>query len=223
MTISQPSLPIVLFAATTNPGKLRDFAVAASHSGVEIQSLPQLGEIPPPSEDETTFEGNARLKAEYYSRICRDCLVLADDSGLEVDALHGAPGVRSARFAEDSGYLPPDPEQPALGWLGDAEVDVRNNLLLLERMSGISNRHARYRCVLAVARDGQTLAAADGSVEGEILTFPRGRAGFGYDPLFWIPELARTMAEISLQEKHALSHRGRAFCALLPLLSSIVR
>jgi len=219
--MSRPFPSVVLFAATTNTGKLRDFAVAGVHSGIRIESLPFLAEIAPPREDETTFEGNARLKAEYYSRICHDCLVLADDSGLEVDALRGAPGVRSARFAEDSGFLPPETD-PDVGWLGSDVVDVRNNRLLLDRMQGISNRHARYRCVLAVARAGNTLASADGSVAGEILAVPRGRAGFGYDPLFWIPELGRTMAEITLEEKHNLSHRGRAFHALLPKLNEIL-
>ncbi|HEY1808393.1 MAG TPA: non-canonical purine NTP pyrophosphatase, partial [Acidobacteriaceae bacterium] len=150
---------------------------------------------------------NARLKAEYYSRFSPE-IVLADDSGLEVDALDGAPGVRSARFAEDAGYNPPH----AL------TTDERNNLLLLDRMRERTARTARYRCVLAAARAGVVLATGEGMVEGEILEAPLGTGGFGYDPLFWLVELQRTMAQISLDEKHALSHRGRAFRDLLPRL-----
>lgn len=215
---------LILFAATTNPGKLSDFAVAAAQSGFSVEPLPQLREIPAPEENQPSFEGNARLKAEYYSRFAlQDALVLADDSGLEVDALAGAPGVRSARYAQDSACEPDAADNPRLGWLGSNAVDVRNNLLLLRQMDDVAQRSARYRCVLALARAGTTLNTAEGSVEGEILKTPRGTGGFGYDPLFWLPDLGRTMAELSLQEKHALSHRGRAFRALLPGLSQIVR
>jgi len=209
---------LVLYAATTNPGKLRDFSVAAADSGIAIEPLSDLAFIPAPHEDQLTFSGNARLKAEYYSRIAvaqgTPLLVLADDSGLEVDALLGEPGVRSARFAQDAGYEPP-PEHAA------TTTDERNNLYLLDRMHGIPQRTARYHCVLALARAGEVLASADGAVEGEILTAPRGHRGFGYDPLFFLPSLNRTMAEISLEEKHTLSHRGRAFRALLPRLASL--
>jgi XTP/dITP diphosphohydrolase len=210
--------PFVLHAATTNPGKLRDFSVAADDSGIVIEALPDLQTIPAPHEDRPTFAGNARLKAEYYSRIAAErghsLLVLADDSGLEVDALQGEPGVRSARFAEDAGYAPP-PAYPA------ATIDECNNLYLLQRMEGVAQRAARYHCVLALARAGEVLATADGAVEGEVLTAPRGRGGFGYDPLFYLPALGRTMAEISLEQKHTLSHRGRAFRALLPQLAGL--
>ncbi|HTW46497.1 MAG TPA: non-canonical purine NTP pyrophosphatase, partial [Acidobacteriaceae bacterium] len=131
----------------------------------------------------------------------------------EVDALQGEPGVRSARFAQDAGYTPPKQ--------ASATTDERNNLYLLERMTGVAHRTARYHCVLALARAGTVLATADGAVEGEILTAPRGHGGFGYDPLFYLPALSRTMAEISLEEKHTLSHRGRAFRALLPQLVTL--
>jgi len=197
---------ITLHAATTNPGKLRDFSVAAAESGIVVEPLPGLVNIPAPEEDEPTFAGNARLKAAYYSRFTAG-VVLADDSGLEVDALGGEPGVRSARFSQDAGFN----AGPAL------TIDERNNLYLLERMRGIANRSARYHCVLALARGGSVLLTADGSVEGELLSAPRGTGGFGYDPLFWLPDLGRTMAEISLDEKHRLSHRGRAFRNLLAL------
>lgn len=219
MTRSAP----LLYAATTNPGKLRDFAVAAAESGFAVEPLPHLRELPAPDENQPTFEGNARLKAEYYSRLTPEgSLVLADDSGLEVDALAGAPGVRSARYAQDAGYAADPSSRPDLGWLGADDTDIRNNLYLLDRLQGVDRRSARYHCVLALARAGRTLASADGRVEGEILTAPRGTGGFGYDPLFWLPDLGRTMAEISLEEKHTLSHRGRAFRALLPKLREIV-
>lgn len=208
----------IVHAATSNPGKLRDFSVAAAQDGIQIQPLPRLREIPAPDENQSTFEGNARLKAQYYSRFTPE-LVLADDSGLEVEALGGEPGVRSARFADDADY--PSPATPADTL--SLTTDERNNLCLLERMRGREQRGARYRCVLAVARTGQVLLTAEGSVEGEILTGPQGSGGFGYDPLFWLPQLQRTMAEISLEEKHTLSHRGRAFRALLPQLSQLVR
>ena len=203
-------MPLILYAATTNPGKLRDFAVAAESSGIRIEPLPGLSEIPAPHEDEPTFAGNAALKAAYYSRFAQG-YVLADDSGLEVDALGGEPGVRSARYAQDLGFDTPEART----------TDERNNLCLLGRMRDMANRSARYHCVLALAREGKVLLTADGSVEGEILTAPRGTGGFGYDPLFYLPELQRTMAEIPLEEKHTLSHRGRAFRALLPQMAGL--
>ncbi|MGB9145879.1 MAG: RdgB/HAM1 family non-canonical purine NTP pyrophosphatase [Acidobacteriaceae bacterium] len=218
-------MTFTVYAATTNPGKLRDFSFAAEDRGIVVEPLPRLRDIPAPEENASTFEGNARLKAEYYSRLAPDpsMLVLADDSGLEVDALHGAPGVRSARYAQDAAYTPNPSASAGLGWLGDDPTDIRNNLCLLEQMRGAMNRSARYRCVLALARAGATILTADGSVEGEILSAPRGHGGFGYDPLFLLPELNRTMAEISLEEKHTLSHRGRAFRALLPQLRQFLR
>lgn len=172
-----------------------------------VEPLPNLATVAAPEEDQPTFAGNASLKAAYYSRF-KEGYVLADDSGLEVDALGGEPGVRSARYAQDLGFESPDART----------TDERNNLCLLARMEGIAERSARYRCVLALARKGEALLTAEGSVEGEILTAPRGSGGFGYDPLFFLPALNRTMAEISLDEKHTLSHRGRAFRALVPKL-----
>jgi len=203
-----------LYAATTSQGKLRDFRTAAAAHSIRIGPLPKLEEIPAPEEDGLTFAANAALKAIYYSRFAPGELVLADDSGLEVDALDGAPGVRSARFAADAGMV----DSPAY----NRNTDVRNNLLLLQRLVGVpqSRRTARYRCVLAAARDGQVLHTAEGTVEGLILEAPRGKGGFGYDPLFYLPALNRTMAELNLETKHTLSHRGRAIAALLPLLDA---
>jgi XTP/dITP diphosphohydrolase len=202
-----------LYIATSNPGKLRDFAAAASQH-ITLTPLPNLKEIPAPAEDEPTFEGNARLKAVFYSRHAPGQIVIADDSGLEVDALHGAPGVRSARYAEDM-HFQAEPE---------ATTDERNNLCLLQALreqalSKIPAPHqARYHCVLAAARDGKILATGDGTVEGEILTTPHGTNGFGYDPLFYLPEQNKTMAELDIQTKLTFSHRGRAFAALLQAL-----
>ncbi|HWW22887.1 MAG TPA: non-canonical purine NTP pyrophosphatase [Edaphobacter sp.] len=201
---------MTLYIATSNPGKLRDFA-AATDDRISLTPLPGLNEIAPPHEDQPTFEGNARLKAIYYSQHLPNQIVIADDSGLEVDALHGAPGVRSARFAEDHNFNPPeDPTQPLT-------TDQRNNLYLISLLTGIplTERSARYHCVLAAARNGHILAIGHGAVEGEILTEPRGTAGFGYDPLFYLPTHNKTMAELDITTKLSFSHRGRAFAALL--------
>jgi XTP/dITP diphosphohydrolase len=201
-----------LYAATTSQGKLRDFRAAAEAHSIPIESLPVLSAIPAPEEDGATFADNATLKAVYYSRFVPGSLVLADDSGLEVDALNGAPGVRSARFAADSGLVDsPD---------ANDNTDVWNNMVLLQRLAGVppAKRTARYRCVLVAARDGVALHTAEGTVEGLILDAPRGTGGFGYDPLFYLPALDRTMAEIDLETKLSLSHRGRAIAALMAVL-----
>ena len=205
-----------LFVATTSKGKLRDFSTAAQSLGVLMECLP-AGTVPPPEENGTTFEENARIKAVYYSGMgmVPGELVIADDSGLEVDALSGNPGVRSARFAADSGLVDsPD---------ANDNTDVWNNMVLLQSLAGVPlpQRTARYRCVLVAARDGEPLHTAEGSVEGFILAAPRGTGGFGYDPLFYLPALDRTMAEIDLETKLSLSHRGRAIAALLPMLSGL--
>jgi XTP/dITP diphosphohydrolase len=213
--LSAPGSQEALYVASSNVGKLRDFVAAATVFGVEIAVLPGLKDISAPAEDGATFSANARLKAEEYSRVRPGLLVLADDSGLEVDALDGAPGVRSARYAEDAGFA---------GGAGDASVDRRNNLYLLEKLRERGTPQpwlARYRCALAAARDGVTLRTADGSVEGQIIAEPRGRGGFGYDPLFRLPDLDKTMAEIDLETKQRLSHRGRALQALLEQMGNI--
>jgi len=207
-------MALCLFAATTSQGKLRDFRTAASTHSVAINPLPGLAEIPAPEEDGVTFTANATLKAVYYSRFASGQMVIADDSGLEVDALNGAPGVRSARFAADFGMVDsPD---------ANDNTDVWNNILLLQQLAGVPHeqRTARYRCVLVAARDGHPLYATEGAVEGLILEAPRGTGGFGYDPLFFLPTLNRTMAEIDLETKLSLSHRGRAFAALLARLEA---
>ena len=201
-----------IYVATSSQGKLRDFRTAAQAHDLTIEPLPALATIPAPEEDGATFQANATLKAVYYSNFAPGELVLADDSGLEVDALNGAPGVRSARFAADSGLVDsPD---------ANDNTDVWNNILLLEKLANVAEaqRTARYRCVLVAARDGHALYTAEGAVEGLILDSPRGTGGFGYDPLFFLPQLDQTMAEISLETKLSLSHRGRAIAALLSML-----
>ena len=205
-----------LHIATSNPGKLRDFAAAAT-PGFRIEPLPHLATIPAPPEDAPTFAENAISKALYYSRQAPGLIVLADDSGLEVDALNGAPGVRSARFAQDysensksSGFTP-RPSMP---------TDARNLLCLLDALGSTrdGSRTARYRSVLAAAQDGQLLATGEGTVEGEILAVPRGNSGFGYDPVFLLPDLGLTMAELPTAQKLAFSHRGQALQSLLAKL-----
>jgi XTP/dITP diphosphohydrolase len=212
-----------LFVATSNDGKLRDFRAAAEILATRIAPLPGLHELPPPAEDGVTFRENARAKAVAYSAARPGMLVVADDSGLEVEALGGAPGVRSARYAEDAG-------EGAVAEAGTnldtrtasrLSIDERNRLWLLERLRGadaVAPWTARYRCVLAAARDGVCLLTADGTVEGVILPVPRGAGGFGYDPLFYLPEQGKTMAEIDPETRQLLSHRGRALRALLTKL-----
>lgn len=197
-----------LYVATSNPGKLRDFAAAAEADGIAIEPLPRSKEIPAPPEDEPTFAGNAHTKAIYYSQFLPGEMVLADDSGLEVEALNGEPGVRSARYAEDAGFVTSK----------TTNTDERNNLYLLSQLARAANRQGRYRCVLVAARDGAAVITAEGSVDGEILTAPRGEGGFGYDPLFYLSQLGKTMAEVDLATKHQLSHRGRALRDLLSQL-----
>jgi XTP/dITP diphosphohydrolase len=200
------------YIATSNPGKLRDFSSARLPEGITLQPLPGLDRIPPPVEDGETFQDNARLKAITYSLKAPGKIVLADDSGIEVDALNGAPGVHSARYAQQAGIANP----------ANLSQDALNNAHLLQQLAGVAveSRTARYCCVLAAARDGRLLStlAGRGIVEGLILTEPRGTGGFGYDPLFLIPARGQTMAEISLEEKLQFSHRGRALADFLAQL-----
>jgi len=195
-------MPRVLIA-TSNPGKLRDFSGAATAHGITIASLPAFDSLPGIGEDGATFEENARKKAEHYSRFAPGEIVLADDSGLEVDALGGAPGVFSARYAFMGSEAVPDRK----------DVDPLNNKLLLSKLEAVpeERRAARFVCVIAAARDGRTLATFRGEARGRILGEPRGSAGFGYDPLFFFPALGKTFAELTPEEKAGVSHRGAAF------------
>lgn len=186
-----------IFVATSSKGKLEDFAAAAALNGVEVVALPEFDKLPEVVEDGATFEANARKKAVAYSMHSPGALVIADDSGLEVDALNGAPGVRSARFAA------PDDRSKA--------SDADNNDKLLYQLSGNRERTARFVCVIAAARDGGVLGTFRGDAHGEILQMPLGRKGFGYDPLFYFPAANKTFAEMTREEKAAHSHRGAAF------------
>ena len=183
--------------ATSNPGKLRDFAGAAAAHKIAVASIPNFDSLPGVSEDGATFEDNARKKAEHYSGFVAGEIVLADDSGLAVDALGGAPGVRSARYAAIS---------PA-----ENADDRANNARLLRELSQAADRSARFICVIAAAQDGRTLATFRGEAQGRILEAPRGSGGFGYDPLFLFPPLGKTFAELTTEEKAGVSHRGDAF------------
>jgi len=226
---------MTIYAATTNAGKLAEFSNCASGSSVDVLPLPDLATMPEPFEDATTFMGNAELKALAYSRLAPGLLILADDSGLEVSALGGQPGVRSARFADDLGFELPQKSVISTGAQHSGETpvsapananpgtrDARNNRCLLSLLAQLPNpsRAARFVCALALARDGKVLLRAEGTVDGELLRAPRGSAGFGYDPLFLIPHLNLTMAELSREQKWQLSHRGNAFRNLLTQLQS---
>ncbi len=196
-----------ILIATSNPGKLRDFAGAALRHGVEIAALPEFSSLPTVVEDGLTFEANARKKAEEYSQYAAGEIVVADDSGLEVDALGGAPGVHSARYAAPE-LLNQEPHEAGVN-----TDDEANNARVLRELHGIprEKRTGRFVCVLAAARDGQTLATFRGTAEGIILDARRGGNGFGYDPLFYFPQIQKTFAELNAEEKSKYSHRGAAF------------
>ena len=199
-----------VLVATSNPGKIRDLAGAAAAHNIQIETLANLASLPPVIEDGATFNANARKKAEYYSRHAGGELVIADDSGLEVDALGGAPGVRSARYAADEH----DADEDSGNSNSDDEA---NNARLLRELHAVpdGSRTGRFVCVIAAARDGRTLGIFRGKAEGIILHAPRGSNGFGYDPLFYFPEIGKTFAELTAEEKAHYSHRGAAFRAFL--------
>jgi len=208
-----------VLVATSNPGKIRDLAGAAAAHKVSIEPLPGFALLSPVTEDGATFEANARKKAEHYSRFVEGELVIADDSGLEVDALGGTPGVRSARYAADEHYGVPKEGRGCAPWGGNAPEhapnsgDEANNARLLRELHDVPEeyRTGRFVCVIAVARNGHTLATFQGRAEGLILHAPRGCNGFGYDPLFYFPEIGKTFAELTAEEKAKYSHRGAAF------------
>lgn len=197
---------MIVVAATANAGKLRELRALLADPAIELRSLADYPGLAPVVEDGDTFLANARLKAHAAARHAREA-ALADDSGLVVDALGGLPGVRSARFAADAGA---------------GRGDAANVALLLERLRGVpaARRAARFHCAVVVAfPDGRELVA-EGSCEGIIAAAPRGRGGFGYDPVFAFGE--RTFAEMGTGEKDQVSHRGRAIAALRPMLEAVL-
>jgi XTP/dITP diphosphohydrolase len=191
-----------ILIATSNPGKIRDLAGAATPLGLQIECIPNLSSLPLVMEDGNTFEANARKKGEEYSRHVPGEIVLADDSGLEVDSLNGDPGVHSARYAADEPHL-----------AGSNTDDEANNAKLIREIKKVpvDKRMGRFVCVIAAARDGKLLATFRGEAAGMILDTPRGCNGFGYDPLFYFPQIDKTFAELSAEEKARYSHRGAAF------------
>jgi XTP/dITP diphosphohydrolase len=188
-----------ILIATSNQGKLRDFVGAASGLGITVDGLPGFSSLPEAVEDGSTFEENARKKAEHYSRFAPGELVLADDSGLAVDALEGAPGVYSARYA------------------GEKSGDAANNAKLLRELDRVANsdRSARFVCVISAARSGHEVSHFRGEALGIILREPRGSNGFGYDPFFYFPALSKSFAELTAAEKALVSHRGAALRGFL--------
>lgn len=188
-----------LLVATSNPGKLREFARALEGAaGIEVVGLGALADRSEVPETGGTFEENARIKAEAYSRRT-ELPVLADDSGIEVDALGGAPGVLSARLG------------------GPGASDEERCRILLEWLRDVppERRRARFRCVLVLAQRGRTVATFEGVVEGRIAERLRGEGGFGYDPVFFHEGIGKTFGELAPEEKEAISHRGAAIRAFL--------
>ena len=203
--------PVRLFLASSNPGKLAEYrglAQAAdlsspgSESAIPLELLPAFGSLPVFEEKAPTFAENATGKALHYSRFC-DGLVFADDSGLVVPALGGAPGVLSARYA------------------GPSASSAERNAKLLRELHGKRGREraAYFVCAIALAEQGRERAIVTARVDGEILEAPRGDHGFGYDPVFYVVDLDKSFAEISAEEKNEYSHRGRAFRKLLTFLA----
>lgn len=194
-----------LVIATRNAGKLEEFCSLLAGLPFDVLSLAQFPGVPEIEETGDTFAANARLKAETVSRLTGE-LALADDSGLEVDALSGRPGVFSARFA------------------GPCATDEENNRKLLCELEGVpaAKRTARFRAAIAIAGPGITTRVVEGVCEGIVTDSPRGSGGFGYDPLFFVPESGKTFAEMPQAEKNRISHRARAMSAALEVLRELV-
>jgi XTP/dITP diphosphohydrolase len=194
-----------LLLATGNPGKARELAELLKGAPFEMVSLQDLGLPTHIDEPADTFEGNAVIKAEAYARMS-GLLTLADDSGLEIDALNGQPGVHSKRFA------------------GEDATDEDRVQIVLQRLDGVpwEQRTARYRCVLAIAKPGVDTVTCEGICSGIINRELRGTGGFGYDPVFYLPEYDKTVAELSLEEKNQVSHRAKAARQAVALLAEHV-
>jgi non-canonical purine NTP pyrophosphatase (RdgB/HAM1 family) len=199
--MSVASAPLKWVVASGNPGKLKEYQALAAGHALELQLLPNFAAVPEFPEDAPTFAENAAGKALYYSKHSEE-LVFADDSGLVVAALNGAPGVLSARYA------------------GPGASSEQRNTKLLAALRGKqgAERAAFFVCVIALALRGRCLVVVSGQVDGEILEQPQGDGGFGYDPVFYIPQLGKSFAQLEAEEKNRHSHRGRAFRRLVELL-----
>jgi XTP/dITP diphosphohydrolase len=187
-----------LFLASSNPGKLREYRELAGESRIELAGLPNFAEIEAFEETAPTFAENAAGKAQHYSRFISEC-VLADDSGLVVPALGGAPGVLSARYAGANA----------------TDQDRINKLLREMKDKKGDERRAKFVCVTTIAKQGRVLAVTSDFAQGLLTEAPRGTNGFGYDPIFLFPDLGQTYAELTNQEKNLYSHRGKAFRSML--------
>ncbi len=192
----------VLVVATRNAGKLKEIRRLMAEVGIDVMGLESFPDLPPIAEDGETFAANAQTKALTLARFCGRP-ALADDSGLEVEALDGLPGVHSARYA------------------GDAASDADNNRKLLTALADIPapKRHGAFRCAMAYCLPDGSCTLFDGKVSGLILEAPRGEGGFGYDPLFLVPEYAKTFAELPLDIKNRISHRGQALRQVIDFLA----
>ena len=195
-----------LLLATRNPGKLEEYVDLFSNLPLDWSTLDDIGISEEVEENGTTFEENAVLKARTYARLS-GCLTIADDSGLEVDALDGMPGVRTARFG------------------GPSLSPKERYEYLLSKLEGIPDeqRDARFCCVIAIAKPGQLVGTAHGICSGIITDRPQGSFGFGYDPVFFLPNLGRTMAQLTSKEKHKISHRGQAAAQIEPILLKLLQ
>ena len=206
--------PVKIYFASSNPGKLAEFRALAesdvargsSSASTAVEMLPDFESLAPFEENAPTFSENALGKAVYHSQL-NDGIVFADDSGLVVPALGGAPGVQSARYA------------------GPQATSADRNAKLLRELAGTprQERAAYFCCVIAVLRQGLPVAVISNRADGEILENPRGTGGFGYDPIFYLPELDKTFAELTPQEKNLYSHRGKAFRRVLSFLNSVIK
>lgn len=216
VAVALPQTPLTLYLASLNPAKMREFREAAADFGISLEPVRGLENFPGCVEDGRSYEENARKKAVHYSLLSPG-LVFADDSGISVNALGGAPGIHSARYA------------------GAGAGDAANNEKLLQELRAceqrsagqstrgpasqqLTSRWAHYVCVIALAERGHVLATFEGRADGTILETPRGHGGFGYDPLFFFPPLGQTFAELAPHQKFQVSHRGEAFRKLLHFL-----
>ena len=204
------SAPTIVLA-TRNAGKIRELADALRAFGLEVLGLDAFPGMEDVAEDGASFEENSLLKSCAVARYT-GCVAVADDSGLEVDALGGAPGIYSARYS-DMRPLPPEAEDPALS------RDERNNLVLLRELAAVPDeqRTGRFVCAMSACKPDKTSISLRAVWEGRIARAPQGTHGFGYDPLFFDPEAGRTAAELGTEEKNARSHRGKALKKLLAL------